>query len=104
VIAVTRPAGAPILPAVLAWLDRMPSWGLAVAYLVVWVLAAWLAGRVLRRWLEHVAKHGRGELSEVMAKSLPRPAAIAVLLVALQIFQLCLNLAPSGMSTGHRIA
>jgi small-conductance mechanosensitive channel len=79
----TRPPDAPILRAVLAWLDRVPSWGLAVAYLVAWVLAAWLAGRVVRRSLERVAKHRHGELAEVLAKSLPRPAAIAVLLVAL---------------------
>jgi small-conductance mechanosensitive channel len=91
------------LHAVLGWLDKVPAWGLAVAYLVAWILAAWLVGRVLRRWLEHVARQRRSEVSEVLAKSIPRPAAIAVLLVAIAAGLRFVPLGPMHLLEAHRV-
>jgi len=88
---------------VIAWLDKVPAWALAAAYLAAWILAAWLAGRVLRRWLEHVASQRRNEVTEVLAKSLPRPAAIAVLLVALAAGLRLAPLGPMHLLEVHRL-
>jgi small-conductance mechanosensitive channel len=68
---------------VLDWFDRLPGWSFIVAYAAFWGIVALLVGGGLRRSLGGIAKHRRDEVSEVLAKSLPRPAGIAVFLVAL---------------------
>jgi small-conductance mechanosensitive channel len=88
---------------VLAWLDRVPAWALALAYLVAWVLAAWLVARLLRRSLEHAASQSRSEVIEVLAKSLPRPAAMAVVLVSLAAGLRLAPLGPMHLLEVHRL-
>jgi small-conductance mechanosensitive channel len=66
----------------LAAIDRVPFWTVAVGYLVLWALVAVLVRGVLHRSLRAVAAAQRNEWSEVLAASLPRPAGIAVFLVA----------------------
>jgi small-conductance mechanosensitive channel len=69
--------------AVIAWIENLPTWALAAAYVVFWVLVAALVRRALHRWLTDLAATQRSELSEILAASLPRPAAIALFLAAL---------------------
>lgn len=87
----------------LAWWDKVPAWSVALAYLGVWTFVAWLVGRWLRRWLEHVSSHRSTEVNEVIAKTLPRPVALAVFLVALSSG---LRMAPLGqmrLEEAHRL-
>jgi len=64
-------------------LDRIPVWWLVATYALVWLLVAVLVRSVLRRSLARLASTHPTELNEVLSVSLPRPAAIAVFLVAL---------------------
>jgi small-conductance mechanosensitive channel len=61
----------------------LPPWWLIVGYGAFWVLTAILVRILLHRTLSRVAAARPTELSEVLAASLPRPAAAAVLLTAL---------------------
>jgi small-conductance mechanosensitive channel len=54
-----------------------------LGYVAVWLLVSILVRSVLRRWLGGIAAAHPSEVSEVLAGSLPRPAGIAVFLVAL---------------------
>jgi small-conductance mechanosensitive channel len=66
-----------------AYIDKLPPWWLMLAYVAVWLLVATLVRSVLRRSLARIAGARPTELTEVLAASLPRPAGIAVFLVAL---------------------
>ena len=55
--------------------SRLPEWTFFAAYAGFWILVAVLVRSVLRRSLARVAALRRDELSEVLARSLPRPAA-----------------------------
>jgi small-conductance mechanosensitive channel len=68
---------------VAAWIDKLPPWWLLLGYVVLWTLVGALVRSVLRRWLGRLAQARPNELNEVLAGSLPRPAGIAVFLVAL---------------------
>jgi small-conductance mechanosensitive channel len=65
------------------WLDKLPTWSFAAGYAVLWLLVAVLVRILLHRSLARVAARQRSELSEVVAASVPRPAAIAVFLAAM---------------------
>jgi small-conductance mechanosensitive channel len=78
---------------VLDWLEKLPEWAFVVAYAVFWGLVAIVVGSGLRRSLARIAKHRGDELSEVIARSLPRPVALAVFLLA---FAAGLRLLPLG--------
>ncbi len=67
----------------LSSIENLPTWALAGAYAAVWLAVAVLVRRGLRRWLTRLASSWQNELGEVLAASLPRPAAIAVFLAAL---------------------
>jgi small-conductance mechanosensitive channel len=69
--------------AVLLQIENLPSWALAAAYVAFWAGAAALVRRGLRRWLTKLAASQPSELTEILAATLPRPAAVAVFLVAL---------------------
>jgi small-conductance mechanosensitive channel len=66
-----------------AWVDTLPPWWLLVGYVLFWLLVGILVRLVLRRSLTRIAEAHPTELGEVLAASLPRPAGIAVFLVAL---------------------
>jgi small-conductance mechanosensitive channel len=68
---------------VLDSLEKLPWWAFFAAYLFFWLLVAVLVRNLLRQWLARVATAERSEVTEVLAASLPRPAAIGVFLVAL---------------------
>jgi small-conductance mechanosensitive channel len=87
---------------VLDWFEKLPSWSIVVAYAAVWSVIAVLVGAGLRRSLGGIARHRRDELSEVLARSLPRPAGIAVLLVALAAGIRFLPVGPLRMTEAHR--
>ena len=87
---------------VLGSVSRLPEWSFIAAYIAIWSLVALLVRTVLRRSLSRVAALRRDELSEVLAKSLPRPAAIAVLLVALGAGLRFLPLPDKRMTEAHR--
>ncbi len=65
------------------WLEVLPPWWLMLSWVVLWTLAGVLMRSVLRRWLSRIAAAHPTEMTEVLAASLPRPAGIAVVLVAL---------------------
>ena len=67
----------------LASLDTLPLWSLAIAYVALWALVAIVVRATLRRSLGRLAAAHPTELNEVLAGSLPRPAAMAVFLVAI---------------------
>jgi small-conductance mechanosensitive channel len=87
---------------VVAWFEKLPSWSFLVAYAAFWSIIALLVGAGLRRSLGGIAKHRRDELSEVLARSLPRPAGIAVFLVAVAAGVRFLPLGPLHMTEAHR--
>jgi small-conductance mechanosensitive channel len=68
---------------VLDWFEALPRWSFIVAYAVFWGFVSLVVGVGLRRSLGGFAKHRGDELSDVFARSIPRPAGIAVFLVAL---------------------
>jgi small-conductance mechanosensitive channel len=68
---------------VLLSLEKVPFWSIAVGYVVLWALLGVLVRSLLRRTLVRFAALRRTELSEVIASSLPRPAGIALFLVAI---------------------
>ncbi|HEX3344357.1 MAG TPA: mechanosensitive ion channel family protein, partial [Polyangiaceae bacterium] len=88
--------------AVLDWLEKLPTWSLVVAYAAFWSLVALLVGAGLRRSLAGIARHRRDELSDVLARSLPRPAGAAVLLVALAGGVRFLPFGPQRIVEAHR--
>jgi small-conductance mechanosensitive channel len=87
---------------VLDWFERLPGWSFLVAYAAFWGLLSILVTAALRRSLGGIAKHRRDELSEVIAQSLPRPAGIAVFLVALAAGIHLLPLGALRMTEAHR--
>jgi small-conductance mechanosensitive channel len=87
---------------VLDWFDRLPGWSFSAAYAAFWGIIAILVGAGLRRSLAGIAKHRRDEVSEVLAQSLPRPAGVAVFLVALAAGVRFLPLAALRMTEAHR--
>jgi small-conductance mechanosensitive channel len=68
---------------VLPLLDKLPTWSMVAAYAALWLLVGILVRTLLKRWLGAIAAKRRTELSEVIAGSVPRPAGIAVFLVAM---------------------
>jgi small-conductance mechanosensitive channel len=68
---------------VLDYLEKLPLWVFFAAYLAFWLLVAWIVRSLLRRWLGRIAAIQKNELTEVLAASLPRPAAVGVFLFAL---------------------
>jgi small-conductance mechanosensitive channel len=66
-----------------ALVDSLPPWWLLVSYTAFWLLVAVLVRSLLRRSLARIARARPTELGEVLAASLPRPAGIAVFLVAM---------------------
>ena len=63
--------------------DKLPTWSFIAAYAGLWLLVGILVRSILKRWLGAFASRRRTELSEVLAGSIPRPAGIAVFLVAM---------------------
>lgn len=86
----------------LDWFERLPGWSFLVAYAAFWGVVAVVVAAGLRRSLAGIAKHRRDELSEVIARSLPRPTGIAVFLVALAAGIRFLPLGTLRMSEAHR--
>ena len=86
----------------LDWFEKLPGWSFIVAYAAFWGLVAFLVGAGLRRSLAGFARHRRDELSEVIARSVPRPAGIAVFLVALAAGVRFLPLGTLRMTEAHR--
>lgn len=84
------------------WLERLSSWWFVAAYAAFWLLASALVRSVLGRSLGRIARSRRDELSDVLAKTLPRPAAIAVLLVGLGAGLRLLPLPDKRMTEAHR--
>jgi small-conductance mechanosensitive channel len=66
-----------------AWVDKLPPWWLLLGYVAFWLLVGTVVRSLLRRWLGGLVAARPTELNEVLAGSLPRPAGIAVFLVAL---------------------
>jgi small-conductance mechanosensitive channel len=87
---------------VLDWFDKLPPWSFIAAYAGFWAVISILVGAGLRRSLAGIAKHRRDEVSEVIARSLPRPAGIAVFLVALAAGVRFLPLGELRMHEAHR--
>jgi small-conductance mechanosensitive channel len=87
---------------VLDWLARVPEWSFLAAYAGFWAVLALVVGTVLRRSLARLAAHRRDELSDVLARSLPRPVGIAVFLVALAAGLRFLPIGTRRMTEAHR--
>jgi small-conductance mechanosensitive channel len=87
---------------VLAWFEQLPNWSFVVAYAAFWILIAILVAVALRRSLAGVAKYRQDELSEVLAKSLPRPAGVAIVLIAVAAGLRFLPLGAMRMTEAHR--
>jgi small-conductance mechanosensitive channel len=89
--------------AVFAWFDKLPFWSIALSYVVLWALVGVLVRGFLRRSLLAVAAARATEWSEVLAQSLPRPAGIAVFLVAIATGLHALPLEEMHLSAAHKI-
>jgi small-conductance mechanosensitive channel len=68
---------------VIAWIDKLPFWYFAAAYVAFWAGVGVLVRGFLRRSLVAIAKAHPSEWSEVLALSLPRPGGVAVFLIAI---------------------
>jgi small-conductance mechanosensitive channel len=88
---------------VLATIDKLPLWSMVVAYGALWLLVAGLVRLLLARWLRRIAAAARTEWTEVLAQSLPRPAGIAVFLVAMAAGLRALPLAQSKLTAAHKL-
>jgi small-conductance mechanosensitive channel len=88
---------------VVDWLLRLSSWWYLAAYAAFWFVGAMAVRSLLRRSLGRIASLRRDELSEVLAKTLPRPAAIAVMLVGLGTGLRLLPLADKRLTEAHRV-
>lgn len=88
---------------VLASIDKLPLWSLVLAYVMVWLLAGVLVRLLLARSLRRIAAAARTEWTEVLALSLPRPAGIAVFLVAMAAGLRVLPLAQSKLAEAHKL-
>jgi len=64
-------------------LERLSPWAMIGGYALLWLLVAALVRSILRRWLHELATVHKTEISEVLAATVPRPAAIAVFLLAM---------------------
>ncbi len=91
-----------LCPAVLASLDKVPFWVVAAGYVALWGLIGVLVRGFLRRSLGAIARERKTEWSEVLAASLPRPAGIAVFLLALAAGARALPLEQLHLSEAHK--
>ena len=89
-------------PDVSAWLDTVPPWSALAAYVGFWAVVAFVVTVVLRRTLARFARRRGDEPSEVLARSLPRPAGVGVLLIALAMGLRFLPLETRLMAEAHR--
>jgi small-conductance mechanosensitive channel len=79
-------ADLPSYPPPVLWLEtleKVPLWASWSTYLLVWLVLSLIVRNLLARWLGGVAKVQRTEVTEVLAASLPRPAAVGVFLLGL---------------------
>ena len=67
----------------LAQLATWPLWALIAGYVGAWFVVAVLVRTVLKRSLDRLARAHKTALDEVLAASIPRPAGIAVFLLAM---------------------
>jgi small-conductance mechanosensitive channel len=74
-----------------------------LGYVAVWVLVGMLVRSLLRRWLGRLAATRPTVLTEVLAGSLPRPAGIAVFLVALAAGLRLAPLPEPRLVTAHKL-
>ncbi|MGH7440150.1 MAG: mechanosensitive ion channel family protein [Polyangiaceae bacterium] len=70
----------PDLPPSIAAVGKLTEWTAGGLYALVWLLVAILVRSVLKRWLEHVHRQQKTEVTEVLAGTVPRPAGIATFL------------------------
>jgi small-conductance mechanosensitive channel len=69
--------------AVLALVDKLPTWAVGAAYAVLWILIATITYALVHRSLARIASLRRTELTEVIAANVPRPAALGVFLAGI---------------------
>ncbi|HEY8089543.1 MAG TPA: mechanosensitive ion channel family protein [Polyangiaceae bacterium] len=84
-------------------LARLPEWSFVALYAVVWALAAWLVRSMLGRSLARLAAARRDEVTEVLARSLPRPAALAVFLFGVGSGVRFLPIGAAQVALGHKV-
>jgi small-conductance mechanosensitive channel len=87
---------------VLDWFDKLPSWSIVASYAAFWLFVATALGVALRRSLAGIARHRRDEVSEIIARTLPRPAGIAVFLVAIAAGLRFLPIGKLRLNEAHR--
>ncbi len=84
-------------------LEKLPMRVFVGAYLGFWLLVAVVVRNVLRGWLTRVAAVHKTEVTEVLAASLPRPAAVGVFLVAISAGLRSLPVDGRHMAELHRL-
>jgi small-conductance mechanosensitive channel len=88
---------------VLVSIDKLPLWSLVAAYVALWLLAGVLVRLLLGRSLRRIAAAARTEWTEVLAHSLPRPAGIAVFLVAMAAGLRVMPLPQTKLTEAHKL-
>jgi small-conductance mechanosensitive channel len=63
--------------------EKLSAWWVVGLYLALWLLVALLVHSLLKRWFTALVASHRHELNEVLAGSIPRPAAFGVFLAAI---------------------
>jgi small-conductance mechanosensitive channel len=86
-----------------ATVDPLLPWWLMGSYVALWLLVGLLVRSLLRRSLARIAAARPTELSEVLAASLPRPAGIAVFLVAMAAGLRMAPLPQSNLAVAHKL-
>jgi small-conductance mechanosensitive channel len=86
-----------------ATVDLHLPWWLMGSYAALWLLVSLLVRSFLRRSLARIAAARPTRLGEVLAASLPRPAAIAVFLVAMAAGLRMAPLPQSNLAVAHKL-
>lgn len=87
----------------LVWFAKLPFWIVAACYVALWVLVAVLVRGFLRRSLAAIASEHKTEWTEVLALSLPRPAGVAVFLLAMAAGVHALPLEQLHLTEAHEV-
>jgi len=64
--------------AVLALVDKLPTWAIGAAYAAFWLLIATITYALVHRSLARIASLRRTELTDIIASNVPRPVAVGV--------------------------
>jgi small-conductance mechanosensitive channel len=92
-----------MLAPVLGSIDKLSTWSIAGAYTLVWLLASTLLYFALHRSLARVAAVRGTKVADVLAATIPRPAAVSLFLIGIASGLRVLRLPGSDVLELHKL-